>query len=220
MDRLRGALAEGVLAAAISVAVTVAGALVCVAAVLTAPALGCTNLATINLSTEAARPGDTVAVTGTSFPVPRAQSGLPPTPVEIHWDTPEGPLLAKVVPDRSGTIAATFTIPQSAPGPVVIIATQRRVLASPNAVGASAMVDEYGTPARATLRVLAPGERATTIVAESEFGPLTTDSGSTAMIVMLVLFGAVALSLFAGGVIAFFHQVRQRNPVPQPWRTW
>ena len=41
------------------------------------------------------------------------------------------------------------------------------------------------------------------------------DSGATGLIVLMVLFGAVALSLFAGGVIAFLHQVRSRKPAPE-----
>lgn len=213
MDRARARVRRRL---TVGVAAVVAGVTTVVAV-----AFACTNLATINLSAEAAHPGDSISLTGTSFPVPRAQSGLPPTPVEIHWQSPEGPLLAKVVPDRSGTIVTTFTIPESAPGPRVIVATQRRTMVNPNTPDAPPVVaDEYGTPARATLRVLAPGERATTIVAEQEFAPLTVDSGSTGMMVLLVLFGAVALSLFGGGVIAFVYQMRQRRPVPQPERSW
>ena len=208
MDRLRTAVAVAVLAAAAAVM-----------GVLAAGAFACTNLATINLSSEAAHPGDTITLVGTSFPVPRPQSGLTPTPVEVHWKSADGPLLAKVVPDRTGTITTTFLVPESAPGPVVIIATQRRTVVNPTAPEAAATVtDEYGTPARATLRVLAPGQQVTTIVNDAEFVPLTTDSGSTAAMVLLVLFGAIALSLFGGGVIAFLHQLRERELVPQPAR--
>jgi hypothetical protein len=207
MDRLRTALAVAV--------VVTAGAMV---VALASVGVACTNLATISLSSEAGHPGDTIFVTGTSFPV---RSQLTPTPVEIHWRSADGPLLATVTPDRTGTIASTFTVPESPPGPVVIIATQRRTVVNPNTPDAPPILtDEFGTPARATLRVLAPGERATTIAAGSEFAPLTADSGSTAVMVMLVLFGAVALSLFGGGVIAFLHQVRERRLVPQPRRSW
>ncbi len=192
-----------------------------VVGVLASVAFPCTNLATINLSTESAHPGDTIALTGTSFPVPRAASGQPPTPVEIHWKSADGLLLATVVPDRSGSISATFAVPESAPGTVVIVATQRRAVANPAAPdGPPTFTDEYGTPARATLRVLAPGERATTLVPQSDFVPLGTDTNSTALMVMLVLSGAVALSLFGGGVIAFLHQIRLRRLVAQPGRRW
>ncbi len=209
MDRLRGEIASAVL--------FTIGALV---TVLAAAALACTNLATISLSSEAGRPGDTIALTGTSFPVPRASSGVPATPVEIHWKSADGPLLAQATPDRTGTIAVTFTVPESVPGPAVIIATQRRTVTNPNTPDAPPIVtDEFGTPARATLRVLAPGERASRVAVPSEFVSLSTDNGSTAAMVLLVLFGAVSLSLFAGGVIAFLHQVNQRRLVPQPWRS-
>ncbi len=192
-----------------------------VVGVLASVAFPCTNLATINLSTESAHPGDTIALTGTSFPVPRAASGQPPTPVEIHWKSADGLLLATVVPDRSGSISATFAVPESAPGTVVIVATQRRVIANPSAPDAPpSLLDEFGTPARTTLRVLAPGERATPLLAEAEYVPVTTDTNETALIVLLVLSGAVALSLFGGGVIAFLHQVRVRSLLAQPWREW
>ena len=204
----------------VAVVVTFAALLAALLAAVSA-AFACTNLATINLSSEAGHPGDIIAVTGTSFLVPRASTGLTPTPVEIHWKSADGPLLATATPDRAGTIAVTFTVPQAAPGPVVIIATQRRPVANPNSPDAPPVVaDEYGTPARATLRVLAPGERATSIVSQADFVPTSPDSGSTAIMVMLVLFGAVALSLFGGGVIAFLHQVHQRRLVAQPWRNW
>ena len=209
MDRLRGEIASAVL-------VTVAVVVVVLATV----AFACTNLATITLSSDSGHPGDTIALTGTSFPA-RTQGGVTPTPVEVHWKTADGPLLAKTTPDRTGTIVVTFAIPESAPGAAIIIATQRRSVPNPNSPDAAPMlVDEFGTPARATLRVLAPGERATTIASNADFVPATTDSGSTAIMVMLVLFGAVALSLFGGGVIAFLHQVRQRRLVAQPWRNW
>ncbi len=209
MDRLRGEIALAVLVTA-GLVVGMLGAAVA----------ACTNLATITLSSESGHPGDTIALTGTSFLV-RTQGGLPPTPVEIHWKTADGPLLTKSTPDRTGTIVVTFNIPDSAPGPAIIIATQRRTVLNPNAPDAPPMLtDEFGTPARATLRVLAPGERATTISTQADFVPVTTDNGSTAIMVMLVLFGAIALSLFGGGVIAFLHQIRQRRLVAQPWRNW
>jgi hypothetical protein len=183
--------------------------------------LACTNLATISLSSESGHPGDSIVLTGTSFPVPRASAGLPATPVEVHWKGVDGPLLGTATPDRSGTISLTFTVPESAPGPAVIVATQRRPVLNPNVPDAPpTLTDEYGTPARATLRVLAPGERATTLARQPEFVPLSTEGNSTALMVMLVLSGAVALSLFGGGVIAFLHQIRLRRLVAQPWQQW
>ncbi|MCA1692516.1 MAG: hypothetical protein LC733_10070 [Actinobacteria bacterium] len=165
-----------------------AGALLAVATVFGSAALACTNLATIGLSSEAGRPGDTIVLTGTSFPVPRAREATP-TPVVVRWRGPDGP---------------------------VLVATQRRPVPDPKAPDAPPTIftDEYGTPARATLRVLAPGEQAGTLVAPPDF-VATGDSGSTAMIVMTLLFGAVALSLFGGGVIAFVNQLRRGQAVPE-----
>jgi hypothetical protein len=183
-------------------------------------AFACTNLATISLSAEAARPGDTIILTGTSFRgAPRAQTGPTPTPVEVHWKSADGPILGTAIPDRAGTIAITFTVPESDPGPAVLVATQRTVIPNLTSPDAPPIVsDEYGTPARATLRILAPGERLGRDIVPSNFVIATSDGSSTALVIMLVLFGAVALSLFAGGVIAFLHQMRARQMVAQPWR--
>lgn len=184
------------------------------------PAFACTNLATISLSSGYGHPGDRITLIGTSFPVPRSTSTTPPTPVVVRWKSVEGPIIADAVPDRTGTISATFTVPQSEPGSVVIVAVQRRPVVDAAAPDnpPSTYVDEAGTPARATFRILAIGEFAPTSVA---FSPVLAtgegDAGSTALIVLMVLFGAVALSLFAGGVIAFLHQVRIQRPAPARW---
>lgn len=191
-------------------------------------AFACTNLATISLSAGFGHAGDTITLIGTSFPVPHPASAALPTPVVVRWRSIDGPIVATAVPDRTGTISATFTVPPSEPGNAVVVAVQRRPAvdtapAAPGAPGASdapppAYVDEPGTPARATFRILAPGELAS---ASLPFGTVLTtgegDSGSTALTVMLVLFGTVALSLFAGGVMAFLHQLRSQRPAPQAW---
>lgn len=188
-----------------------------VAALIGTAVWACTNLATLTLSAEAGRPGDTIILTGTSFPVRRGDPN--PTPVVIHWKSVDGPVLATVVPDRTGTIATTFTVPSADPGPVVIVATQRRGLPNPDAPDAAPtqFIDEYGTPARVTFRVLAPGEVPVRSVPRSDFIiGASGDSGSTALFVLMLVFGAIALSLFGGGVIAFLHQVRSRRIVAQP----
>jgi hypothetical protein len=189
--------------------------------VLAATAFACTNLATISPSADSGQPGDTITIVGTSFPVPRAV-GAVPTSVVIRWSSIEGPVLATTLPDRAGTISATFTVPPSAPGNVVILAIQRRPVVDPNAPDAppKQFVDEPGTPARATFRVLAPGEIAVRSTPDTDFVGAGTDDGATATVVLMVLFGAVSLSLFAGGVIAFLHQVgsKRMSSRPQPWR--
>jgi hypothetical protein len=192
-----------------------------VVVVVAAGAFACTNLATISPDAEAGRPGDNLTIVGTSFPVPRA-AGATPTSVVIRWGSTEGPVVATAVPDRTGTIAASFTVPPSAPGNVVILAIQRRAVLDPDAPDAPPrlFVDEPGTPARATFRILAPGETVLRSAPDTDFVGANTDDGVTAMVVLMVLFGAVSLSLFAGGVIAFLHQVRSRRTAArtQPWR--
>ena len=188
-----------------------------------APAFACTNLATMSLSVGSGHVGDTIILSGTSFPVPRANSTQATTPVVIRWKTSDGPILATLVPDRTGSISTTFSVPPAEPGNVVIFGIQRRGVpdtANPDAPP-TLFVDEAGTPARATFRVLAAGEFPPPSLVTVDSIGVTADEGSTAMIVLMVLFGAVALSLFAGGVIAFLHQVRSRSkPVAQPWPPW
>jgi hypothetical protein len=184
-----------------------------------AAAFACTNLATISLSSGYGRPGDKITIIGSSFPIPRAASGTAPTPVVLHWKSSEGPVLATAIPDRTGTISATFTVPPSEPGNVVIVALQRRPIVDPALPDESprGYVDEVGTPARATFRILAPGELVPTSAPFRQSTPASGSEGSTGLIVLMVLFGSVALSLFAGGVIAFLHQVRSQRPVAQRW---
>ena len=197
--------------------VGVAAPVAVVAVLWGAVAYACTNLATMTLSSGAGHPGDTITLIGTSFPVPRA-AGTTPTQVVIRWKTLDGNIIGTVFPDRTGTISLSFTVPQSPPGNVVILGTQRRQV-NPDDPNTS-YVDEPGTPARATFRVLAPGELPPIRPASGDFSAVRGEQGATAMIVLMVLFGAVSLSLFAGGVIAFLYQMRLRRMTPQPWRTW
>ncbi|MFP5320099.1 MAG: hypothetical protein ACLGI2_17625 [Acidimicrobiia bacterium] len=193
-----------------------AAALAAIVVVWGAVAFACTNLATMTLSAPAGHPGDTITLVGTSFPVPRAGSSATTTPVVLRWRSSEGPVLATAVPDRTGSISATFQIPPSEPGHAVIIGVQKRQTFNPDDPDAPAFVqDEPGTPARASFRVLAAGEMAPP--ARAPGGVAVADGeGTTSLIVLIVLFGAVALSLFAGGVMAFLYQMRSRRPVAQP----
>jgi hypothetical protein len=212
MRGARGPWGAGPAAFALSVLVLV---------VVAAGAFACTNLATISTNAESGHPGDNLTIVGTSFPVPRA-AGATPTSVVIRWGSVDGPVVATAVPDRTGTISSSFTVPPSAPGHVVIVAVQRRAVVDPDAPDAppGLFIDEPGTPARATFRVLAPGETVLRAVPREDVVGANSDGGVTAMVVLMVLFGAVSLSLFAGGVIAFLHQVRSKRMAArvQPWR--
>ena len=188
-----------------------------------AAAYACANLATLNLSTGSGRPGTTVTFTGAGFAVPRASTGLTPTPVAVHWEWEEGPIIADVVPDRYGSISAQFTVPDARPGTYIIVATQktpRRPAGAPEDQ-APVYFAEPGTPARASFEVLAPGAVATQRAPIVESGDVADGQGqldATVWIVLTAAFGAVAMSLFGGGLIAFIHQSRKsREPATARW---
>ncbi len=57
-----------------------------------AAAFACTNLATLNLSSTAGKPGDVVTVTGSSLAVGRGDA--PTFPVQLRWNGVDGMVLA------------------------------------------------------------------------------------------------------------------------------
>ena len=180
------------------------------------------NLATLNLSTGAARPGTTITFTGASFAFPRASSTLPATPVALHWQWEDGPVIAEATPDRFGGISAAFVVPDTRPGTYIIVATQKtpRIAAGAPAESAPVYIAEPGTPARASFEVLGPG--AVPVVRSPFVEPVDmAEAGqldSTVWIVLTAAFGAVALSLFGGGLIAFIHQSRKsKEPARARW---
>lgn len=188
-----------------------------------AAASACASLATLNLSTGTGEPGTHVTFTGAAFAVPRASTGLTPTPVVVHWHSEDGPVLAEAIPDRYGSISASFTVPQARPGTYVIVAVQetaRRVAGAPPEQPPM-LVAEPGTPARASFEVLAPGARPTAPTGPGEAVDASAGQpqlDSTVWLVLTAAFGAVALSLFGGGLIAFIHQSRKaREPATARW---
>ncbi len=185
-----------------------------------ATAAACANLATLTLSTPRARAGATITVTGASFVVPRASTGLAPTPVVIHWHSDDGPVLAEAVPDRHGSISATVTVPDARPGTYVIVATQQTPRRVPGAPPEQPPVlfPELGTPARTSFEVVGAGDVVVRppLVAEQATG--TNELDSTVWIVLTAAFGSVAMSLFGGGLIAFIHQSRRSKlPAEARW---
>ena len=186
-----------------------------------ATAFACSNLATVILSSGRGHSGATITLTGASFAYPKATSGLPPSKVVVHWQGEDGPILAEAVPDRFGSISATFTVPQAAPGMYVITATQLTPRVTPGVApdAPPAYFAEPGTPARASFEVVAPGESVAARAPTTE--PVSESSGdldSTVWVVLTAAFGAVALSLFGGGLVAFIHQSRQAKvPAEARW---
>lgn len=187
-----------------------------------ATASACANLATLSLSTGAARPGTTITFTGASFAFPRASTGLAPTPVSVRWQWEEGPVLAEAIPDRFGGISASFVVPETRPGTYIIVASQKtpRVPQGAPADQAPILFAEPGTPARASFEVLAAG--AVPVVRNPSVESVDLAEGShldsTVWIVLTAAFGAVAMSLFGGGLIAFIHQSRKsKEPARARW---
>ncbi len=160
-------------------------------------AFACTNLATLNLSSTAGKAGDVITVTGSSFQVGRGDTAT--LPVKFHWNSVDGPVLAEVIPDRAGNVSATFAVPDGAPGYYILVATQK------DARG----IDTYGTPARASFQILGPnGQSVVAPAGGTAAASLPSESSSTGIIALTVGLGALGLSLFAAGFIAFVRQTR------------
>ena len=210
----RGSLRWAAAAAAAIVFAALAG--------LAVTAFACTNLATMILSSGRGHPGNTITLTGASFIYPRPGSSQPPTPVVIHWQNENGPVLATVTPDRYGSISASFTVPEATPGIYVIVASQLtpRVPAGAPPDSPPQLFPEAGTPARSSFEILPPGVNASVVhppVVE-QLAESSGDLDSTVWIVLTAAFGAVALSLFGGGLIAFIYQSRQSKlPASARW---
>lgn len=204
-------------------AVAVATVTIAPVTVALSTAFACTNLATVSPGSDVVRPGDRITLVGTSFPVPRT-TGLTATPVAVRWRSVDGPVLAETVPDRTGTISVTIQVPDAPPGHVIIVITQRRPLPGVDGAAGQAVqyVDEPGTPARTSIRVLAPGEPFPTPRLASNRVASTDSGAGTTLLVLTVVLGAVALSLFGGGFIAYLHQARARaiEAESQPWPPW
>ena len=164
-----------------------------------AVAFACTNLATLNLSSAAGKPGDTVTVTGSSFAV-NSRDVAASHPVVLRWNGVNGPELATVQPDRAGNISATFTVPDGQPGYYVIVGTQK------DANG----VDTYGTPARASYQILGPnGQSVVQAPAASAPATVSSDSGAGWIMALTIGLGVLGLALFAAGFVAFVRQARR-----------
>lgn len=187
-----------------------------------ASAVACTNLAALNLSAPAAKPGATIIVTGSGFGggmdtmamdgmegmVPMdhmaAMAGMAgmsaaPAPVQIRWNDPHGPPLTGAWPDPSGSFSIHVTVPDVPPGHYVLLATER------NAQG----VDSYGTPARAAFEVLGPSGVSLTQAAGS--GATGGSDSSARLIGLTIALGAAGLGLFGAGVVVAGRQVSRRR---------
>ena len=139
MRNLRKVLVLGALATA----VPVAGASI---------AYACTALATLSFTSGSAAPGATVSGTGRGFNGGGHGTEAGATPVVLHWQTRNGPVLTTTAPtDAAGNISYSFTVPaNTAAGQYVVIGIQ-----TDPAKG----TPFYGTPARQALQVTVAGSR-------------------------------------------------------------
>ena len=186
------------------------GAASAIVVLLGVAAYACVNLANLNLSSTSGRPGETLTITGSSFnTICICGPQVPPTPVKIRWNGINGEVLAEMMPDKAGTVSASFRVPDAAPGYYVIVATQH---------DETYHIDAAGTPARATFEVLTANGQS--VVGSGELGtagPITDESTSTGLIALTIAFGVLGLGLFAGGsmvVIRQFATGRARVPAP------
>jgi hypothetical protein len=177
-----------------------------------AVAFACTNLATLNLSSGSGVPGTEITVTGSSF---APAEGASTSPVELHLNDVNGPVLATATPDGAGNIATTFAVPQDVePGYKVILATQADPEGGP----------AFGTPARATFQVLSTeGGAAAAPQPAQNAGTTATPSPSNVspgLLALTIGLGAMGLVLFGAGATAFLRQGRRSEaPVPAKVRS-
>ena len=167
-------------------------------------AYACTNLATLNLSNTTGRPGDSLTLTGSSFlTVCVCGPQMPPTPVKIRWGGVQGKVMAELTPDKAGTLAAAFTVPDVTPGHYVIAATQ---------YDETFNFHSAGTPALTTFEVLTPTGQS--VVAPSEFAatnPPGDETVSSALIALTIGLGALGFALFVLGSAVVVRQVGTRK---------
>ena len=191
-------------------------------AVVGGTAAACTNLASLNVSAGAARPGDAIVVTGSGFSGgveanmdgmdmgAMDMAGMDSTsmavrpPVTIRWNGPDGSVLTSAIPDRTGSISATITVPEAPPGHYTLVAVQK------NAQG----YDVYGTPARAILQITGDTAAADD---DTSTGVAGGSDGGSGVLALTLGLGVAALGmLLSAGVIA--NRLGARRPVAVPGR--
>ncbi len=162
-------------------------------------AFACTSLATTNLSSPSGTVGSNLTVTGSSF---KYVAEGAPSPVMFRWNSLEGPVLGQAIPDPSGSITATFAIPEGPAGDYVIIARQLDDKGK----------DQYGTPARAAFRVLGAGVEPAAAASPNASNLVATGTSSTSgMLALTIGVGVLGLFLFGAGFATFVRQTRRQS---------
>ena len=173
-----------------------------------AAVLACTSLATLNVSQPTGATGTDINVTGSSFQTTEKGASA----VSIRWNAVNGPVLAQVAPDASGSISATIKVPDNLqPGDYIIVATQLDKTGQP----------AFGTPARLAFEVSGSGTAAAPVQTASQAAaPIATSNGlgvGAGTLAVLALLGVLGLLLFLVGAATFIGTYR-RSPVVSPVR--
>ena len=164
--------------------------------------LACTSLATLNVGQAQAAPGTDVQVTGSSFQTTDKGASA----VSVRWNAVDGPVLASVVPDASGAISATITVPANLQaGDYILVATQNDKTGQP----------AFGTPARLAFEVTGSGAAAAAPApATQSAAPIAASNGLGVGSATLLALGGLALLgllLFVVGAATFLGTFR-RSP--------
>ena len=180
----------------------------CLAAVLVAASssFGCASLALIEVNPNVVKPGQEVSWKGTFF--------IKDEPVQIRWNTLDGPVLATGVPPSADNglhgnwrfVEGKMTIPNDvAPGTYLVIATQNPVKGN----------NTWGIPARTTVQVSdgrpvlgADPDRAV----PSRPDTLVEEESVSAGTLAVVGLGAAGVAMFIVGVALAF---AGRRPAPE-----
>ncbi|MDQ6615221.1 MAG: hypothetical protein M3083_10845 [Actinomycetota bacterium] len=170
--------------------VLAAGALIVAASA----AFACTDLAVLNFNRPAAPPGAAITINGSSF-----STAIANQPFEFHWNTPDGPLLARAYADQTGNISTTFTVPDAAPGYYLVWVSE------PHASG-----QVKGGVQKARLQVLEPANATALPVKPVVPVGVQPEATSPALIALTVGVGVLSMALLAFGAAALVGQVRRR----------
>ena len=173
-----------------------------------AAVLACTSLATLNTSQPTGASGIDVNVTGSSFQTTDKGASA----VSIRWNAIDGPVLAQVAPDASGSITASIKVPAGLqPGDYILVATQTDKTGQP----------AFGTPARLAFEVTGTGTAAPAVqTANQAAAPVATSNGlgvGAGTLAILAGLGVLGILLFLFGAATFVGTYR-RSPAVSPVR--
>ncbi len=191
-----------------SIGLAFAGAVLIVPAAL---AWACIPVATLNLSPIQVRPGQEVTVTGS--PYGSSSFSGKHSPVVLHFNAIDGPVLATIEPSKEGGINGTFIVPaDTKPGNYTVVASQE----------AQAGDTTWGVPSRALIQVV--GEGGAPVVGEPLAAPvqgrpasLTVEDPVGLGTLLMVTLGVGGIAMFVAGMIVFASAAR-RGATPQTVR--